>query len=297
MREKWVFQNYEGMVKEVLEWSKTFNSDFDIVIGIPRSGLIIASIFATKFGKPLSTPDVFINEQKYWFSGVGNSSNKPELEGHKISIRKVLLIDDSMTRWEFENSIMGKNYKMIHEKYPELEIITASLYVTKRTKTFPNLYYKEIPDCANNPHRFEWNLMHGKIGIAATDMDGVLCEKCPAGVDENEPRYLEWLTKARPYLIPCYEIDYIITSRLEKYRPQTEQWLKDHKVRYGQLIMWNLPEKSMRTNHAEYKCKTLRSLGVDIFHYWEDEKWQAEQIHRDTGIIVICFDTMEFLSD
>ena len=66
--------------------------------------------------------------------------------------------------------------------------------------------------------------MHRKIGayaesdILAVDMDGVLCGRSASRADCDEAWYLEWLDSANPYLIPGFEIDFIVTCRLEKYR-------------------------------------------------------------------------------
>jgi len=54
------------------EWAKFFLNTFDIVIGIPRSGLLIANILSLKLGKPLSTPDLFCRDE-FWTSRVGRS--------------------------------------------------------------------------------------------------------------------------------------------------------------------------------------------------------------------------------
>jgi hypothetical protein len=59
--------------------------------------------------------------------------------------------------------------------------------------------------------------MHYKFGMVGFDLDGVLCEACSN--DKNDA-CLKFLSTARLYLIPEYESDYIITSRLEKYRPR-----------------------------------------------------------------------------
>ena len=52
-----------------------------------------------------------------------------------------------------------------------------------------------------------------------------------------------------------YEINTIVTSRLEKYREPTEKWLKDHGVKYKQLIMLDLPSAEERRKQG---CHDIR---------------------------------------
>ena len=47
-----------------------------------------------------------------------------------------------------------------------------------------------------------------KIGF---DMDGVLCEDCSYENVIDEEKYTKFLREAKPYLIPHYKVDYIIT--------------------------------------------------------------------------------------
>ena len=51
--------SYEQAAAYTKLLTKEIPNEFDLVIGVPRSGLFIASIIATKFARPLSTPDLF----------------------------------------------------------------------------------------------------------------------------------------------------------------------------------------------------------------------------------------------
>lgn len=46
--------------------------------------------------------------------------------------------------------------------------------------------------------------------------------------------------------LPSHPIKALVTSRLEKYRPETEEWLRRHGVVYEQLIMLDLPSAAER---------------------------------------------------
>lgn len=47
-------------VTSTLKWAEIIPRDFDVIIGVPRSGLLFANVLASKLGLPLSTPDNYV---------------------------------------------------------------------------------------------------------------------------------------------------------------------------------------------------------------------------------------------
>jgi len=255
------------------DWIKSFPETYDLIVGIPRSGLLVANIIALKLGKPLTTPELLIQD-KNWMSKCIKSNKK---------IKHVLLVDDSITG----GKTMIKYLKLIKSHNKNLKITTAALIATKESKSQVDLNYKVI----YHPRLFEWNLLHSPKGIIATDLDGVLCENCPEGTDSNEEKYLVWIKTAKPYLIPAFEIDTIISCRLEKYRVETEHWLKKNKVKYKKLVLWNLLSKQERMGkNAKYKISELLRVKPDMF--FESSKIEAARIWMMTTIPTLCVDEM-----
>jgi hypothetical protein len=206
-----------------VDWAKKLPY-FDVYIGIPRKGLAIASIIATLKGRPLSTPENFVNGQ-VWFH--------PECKLDFSDITRVLLVEDS--------SVYGKHItiakEMIREKYPNMTIKTSCLIVGDKTGCKNFDYYYMV---TSGLTMLEGSLLtsHGwSFSPLATDIDGVLCEDCPANIISGTPEYLEWIKNVKPLLLPNFEILAIITSRLNVYRDVTEQWLKDNGVKYKHVYM------------------------------------------------------------
>jgi orotate phosphoribosyltransferase len=269
-----------------LEWIKTFPSRYDLVVGVPRSGMFVASLIALKLGKGLATPEL-LRDGQYWHSS--QVDNRVELDDDC----HVLLVDDSV----HSGKSMSKAVETIRSVNPNVTITRASLIIREDAESKVDLFHKIVEP----PRVFEWNILHRKIasqfygGVLAVDMDGVLCADCPPGVDDDEKLYLEWLPDARPYLIPAFEIDAIVTSRLEKYRPQTEEWLSRHKVRYKELFMWDIPSKADRKGQfARHKVDTLLRVKPDMF--WESTWSQSQKIWDETRIPTLCIDEMTLLS-
>lgn len=268
------------------EWIKTLPRRYDLIIGVPRSGMFIASLVALKLGKGLTTPDL-LQQGKYWHSQQVNEELALDGTNH------VLIVDDAVD----SGQSMARAVDTIRAVNSEIEISRASLIVRNESKNKVDLYYKVIAP----PRAYEWNILHRKVashfgeGHLAVDLDGVLCANCPAAIDGDEPAYLEWLQNARPYLIPAFEIDDIVTCRLEKYRRQTEEWLKTHDVRYKKLHMWDVPEKSDRQGRfASHKIDKLLLIKPDM--YWESNWEQSQKIWNEIHLPTLCIDNMTLLS-
>ena len=269
-----------------LEWIQTLPRRYDLIVGVPRSGMFVASLMALKLGKGLTTPDL-LQQGKYWHSG--QVKEKLALDG----TNHVLIVDDSMD----SGRSMARAVDAIRAVNDEIEISRACLVIREEVRNKVDLYHKIIAP----PRTFEWNILHRKIsshfghGRLAVDMDGVLCADCPAGSDDDEQVYLDWLSNARPYLIPAFEIDAIVTCRLEKYRQQTEEWLRKQNVRYKELHMWDVPSKSYRRGRfARHKVDKLLHIKPDMF--WESNWDQSRTIWNETRIPTLCIEEMTLLS-
>lgn len=280
------FVNVDEASIWTLEWIQSFPHRYDLIVGVPRSGMFIASLIALKLGRPLTTPDLF-QQGKFWQSQ--EIKQKPDMD----KSNRILLVDDSID----SGRSMERAVDAIRTVNSEVEISRACLIVTEATKSSVELYHKVITP----PRTFEWNILHRKVashlprGCLAVDLDGVLCANAPSGTDVDEKAYLEWLANAMPYLIPTFEIDAIITCRLEKYRVQTEEWLEKHGVRYRELLMWDLPSKDERRGRfARHKINELLRIKPDMF--WESTWEQSQSIWKETHIPTLCVDRMELLS-
>ena len=267
------FVTVDELVIWTTEWLKSFQDRYDIIVGIPRSGLLVANIIGLKLGIPVTTPELFINNI-YW---------KSNLIPEKEEYTNILLIDDSI----FSGKSIEDNMRILNQSRKSIVITKAALMVTNESKSLVDLHYKIVP----YPRLFEWNLLHASKGKLASDMDGVICEKCPPGVDCDEELYINWIGNAKPYLIPAFEIALIVSNRLEKYRADTEKWLTRHGVRYKELVLWNLQSKQERNGkYAQHKIDVILQYKPDMV--WESSFHESKQIFRITKIPTLCVDEM-----
>jgi len=257
---------------------KLSSCEIDVVIGIPRSGLMVASLVALKLGKPLSTPDTFI-EGKVWRSKKIDGKEKPV---------NVLLIEDVV----HQGRALAESLEALKQYQASLKITKAALLVYSQTKHLVDIYEEVI----GTHTMLEWAFLHHRLSLnTAFDLEGVLCEKVPEGCDDHEEKYARWIKDAKAYLIPVYEVDCIVSSRLEKYRPETEAWLKKNGVKYKELILWDVPSNKDRKNlFSKYKIDILTRLQPKL--YIESSNEVSKDIWQATKIPVLCADEMMMYS-
>jgi uncharacterized HAD superfamily protein len=149
------------------------------------------------------------------------------------------------------------------------------------------------------PRYFQWNILnHTSLEKACFDIDGVLCADPNEEQNDDGPIYRDFVLNAPPLFIPGSKIGTIVTSRLEKYRPETEQWLAANKIKYDKLVMLDLPNKEARmkaNSHATHKANTYKSAGYILFV--ESALYQALEINRITKKPVLCTENFEMIFD
>lgn len=241
------------------------------VVAIPRSGMIPASIIATTLDIPLG---YLVDGKIVWLQ-----SGSRAMSGGKGPIA---VVDDTV--WA-GRAMWGARRQLQH-----VSCFYAAVYATPHRKHLVDAYVAEDLGC-----HWEWNWFNNGSILAmgiATDMDGILCQN-PRVPDADDGQVLEdyrqWLVAAPPrWLIRSHAARVIVTGRLERFRPETEDWLRRHRVRYEKLVMCRADAASRRGDVAEMKAVEYSLSGASFFV--ESERDQAERIHQLTGKCVICPD-------
>lgn len=142
------------------------------------------------------------------------------------------------------------------------------------------------------PRVFEWNLMHSEmLEHCCVDIDGVLCGDPTQVQNDDADNYIDFLRSAQQITFPTMPIGHLVTSRLEKYRAETEKWLKVSGIVYRKLHMLNLPDAATRRQlncHAKFKAEIYRGeIGGMLFI--ESEPTQAAEIALLSGKLTLSF--------
>lgn len=245
------------------------------VIGIPRSGMIPASQIAMRYNLPLADLHSFLNTSGRFY---------PSRDGQQYSDRSesngILLVDDSS--WSGNSLATALTELSIHPILKSILVETATIYGNPESSQY---CYRQV----SAPRIFEWNwTRNAYLQETMLDLDGVFCYDPDPSQTRNREYYEGWLPDAIPRHLPTQKVRAIVSSRLEKYRRQTEAWLKQWKVEYQELCLLDCTEEERHEGnlHAEHKVAWYSNSNSQLFI--ESDLAQAEHIYGRVGKSVLC---------
>lgn len=243
--------------------------------------MLVASMISLARNIPLTDIDSFAEERAF---ERGKTRLPDGEEAVPTSIRHALIVDDSSMSG---GSLAEARAKLTHQPFGARQSFAVA-YGNPSSKAEIDFVFDYVP----HPRVFEWNVLHHPVlANSCVDIDGVLCmDPCEAENDDG-PAYLEFLERAAPLHRPKLEIHTLVTNRLEKYRPQTEAWLRRHGVQYRRLVMLDLPDQAARRQmrpFGGFKAEVFRRSGASFFI--ESDAGQARQIARLSGKPVLSIE-------
>ncbi len=255
-------------------------TDVDLIVGVPRSGMLAATMLATHLNLPLTDVQGYL-ENRIMDGGI-YFQEKVEHRSRQ-GYRKALIVDDSI--------LSGREMAHIRELIESAGLTEKTLF----SAVFCNSGTEKIVDLAFSPcpvpHVFEWHLARSYIlPDSCVDIDGVLCIDPTKSQDDDGEKYHEFLRTALPLLRTKLRIGTLVTSRLEKYRSVTQEWLAAHDVEYDNLIMMQydtLAEREADQTQASFKANAYIATEADLFIESSDPL--AAKIARLSGKKVLCF--------
>ena len=276
------YRNITDLNNIILKRLSILPRDFDLIVGIPRSGMLPANLLALYLNKPYTDIHSFLNGHIY---KAGARSQFFDIKDFK----KILVVDDSIA----SGDAMEKCKESLKDVKNNFSISYCAIYVIPGKEKIVDYYFEVVP----LPRYFQWNILnHTTLEKACFDIDGVLCVDPTDEQNDDGEKYLDFILHAPPLFIPGSKIGTIVTSRLEKYRKETEIWLEANHVKYNQLVMLDLPNKEARikaNSHAEHKAKTYFSSYYVLFV--ESSLSQAIEINMITKKPVLCTENFEMI--
>lgn len=262
-------------------------SDLDLVVGVPRSGLLAANLLSLAANIPMTDLDGFLAGRVL---SSGFTKLGPAIRRSVADMRKILVIDDSINMGA---AMRDARARIGSSKGTAAQLIFAAVYGSRRVHSEVDLVFEVVPQ----PRMFQWNFMHHiLLERSCVDIDGVLCADPTLEENDDGPAYERFLNTARPLQRPSRRIGCLVTSRLEKYRALTQRWLTRNGIQYGRLIMLDLPskeERQRRSAHAGFKADFYRRSDTVLFI--ESEYNQAIKIATASEKPVLCTETQEMV--
>lgn len=275
------YRSFSDLSRDILTGICRLPRDLDLIVGIPRSGLMAASILSLHRNLRFCDVNGFIDNKKL-ATGSTRSASNAVVFPH--SAKNVLVLDDSV----WSGAAINKARTELNKFCGQIKFTYAAVYATKQSRNLVDHYFCELP----TPRFFEWNLFHRhELNSFCVDIDGVLCHDPSTEENDDGARYIDFLHSARPLARPTQKIGHLVTSRLEKYRPATEAWLRREGVIYDTLHMLDLPNAQERRRlgrHASFKASIYASIGDSVL-FIESESSQATEIAKRSGKPVLDF--------
>jgi len=279
------FRSYTDLHQTIKNNISKIPNDIDLIVGIPRSGLLVANLISLSMNKPLVDLEGFI-EGRTFKGGLRLSINSIE----STRIKKVLVIDDSLN----SGASLEEAKKKIQQAKLKIKIVYGAIYIKPGKESKVDIYFEHCP----LPRLFEWNIFHHDIlNRSCVDIDGILCRDPTTVENDDGKKYLDFIKNVEPKICPSFEISHLITCRLEKYRRPTVEWLNKNKIRYKKLEMMQYETKEQRiaaNNYSKYKAKKYLESNTDLFI--ESNQKQADEIFNITKKDVYSFENSKMFS-
>lgn len=262
---RWV--STADLVADAVRLAALLPPDVGGIVGIPRSGMIPASVIATHLHLPLWELD---GRGQLRQMGAGSRGGSLRRSGRLVVVDDTVYAGGAMLR--ARAALSGK------------PALFTAVYARPEASRAVDLYAVDL----YAPHLLEWNIVANGpwAGMAshpsyrkgvATDLDGILCHDHASGGPVGTPYLL-------PRAHPCR---LIVTGRHERGRGVTEEWLRRWGVRWQRLEM--LPDhEDGGSAEAIARHKAAHYAASGLGYMIESDPVQAETIHRLAGLPVIC---------
>lgn len=226
----------------------------DRVVAVPQAGMLPAAFLGLQICRPVADLD--------WF-----------LEADKPKSAHVLVVDDIYRT----GATIKSARERIAAKFPHLQLTTLAVYSQPGARGAVDI----VLEHTESDLLLEWSLFRSPImAKACLDMDGILCVDATKDQDDDGVNYRDFLINTPRHVFPRGPIHRIVTSRLEKYRAETEAWLARHGIEYRILTMLDWESEAERRRlrpQGRFKAEVFRS-DPDAILFVESDTWQAQEI-------------------
>jgi orotate phosphoribosyltransferase len=281
------YRSVADMNEDVRNLAESVPEDVDLVVGIPRSGLLAANIMCLHLNVPMTDVEGLC-EGRTLQTGRRYDDQDPATDDF-ADVDTVLVLDDSVNSG---TQMRETRNRLADHDFP-FDLEYAAVYISPGGYEYVDYWAETV----HLDRMFEWNLLHHpKLGQCCVDIDGVLCRDPTPEENDDGAAYREFLRTVEPKVAPSEPIGWLVTCRLEKYREETRAWLDEHDIRYDELVMMDHPDKETRMahgNHARYKAEVYEETGAKLFV--ESDPGQSTAIASTAGKPVYCYQTNEFL--
>ena len=278
------YRSISDLNETILRKLHLISRDIDLVVGVPRSGMLPANLLALYLNLPYTDIHSFINGFVY---KAGARRQFFDTSDYK----NILVVDDSIA----SGSALAECKENLAHLTSKFNFMYAVVYAAPGKENLVDYALETVA----TPRYFQWNIFnHSTLDKACFDIDGVLCADPTKEQNDDGPKYVSFLLNAAPLYLPGSKIGTLVTSRLEKYRTETETWLENQGITYDKLVMLDLPDMKARQKancHGSHKANEYKNSKYNLFV--ESDLKQAIEINKLTKKPVFCTENFKMIYD
>jgi adenine/guanine phosphoribosyltransferase-like PRPP-binding protein/uncharacterized HAD superfamily protein len=206
-------------------------ADVDLIVGVPRSGILPAVTIALLLNLRYADLDTFLEGR---LPGTGSTKPGTRLISDAGAARHVLVVDDSVNRGD----AMRKVRAQLERAGVTAKVTLAAIYVVPDGTNEVDLAFEVVP----LPRMFEWNAFHHVyLDRACVSFEGVLCRQPSDAERASEAQFARFLEDAVPLLRPTSRLACVLAGLPENYRPHIAAWLTRHDIAHQRLELFGPP--------------------------------------------------------
>jgi len=276
------YRSISDLNETILRKLHLISRDIDLVVGVPRSGMLPANLLGLYLNLPYTDIHSFINGFVY-------KAGARRQFFDSLDYKNILVVDDSIA----SGSALAECKENLSHLTSKFNFKYAVVYATPGKQNLVDYALETVA----TPRYFQWNIFnHSTLDKACFDIDGVLCADPTKEQNDDGPEYVSFLLNAVPLYLPGSKIGTLVTSRLEKYRVETETWLENHRIKYDRLVMLDLPNMKARQKancHGIHKANEYKKSKYNLFV--ESDLKQAIKINKLTKKPVFCTENFKMI--
>ena len=256
-------------------------SDVDLIVGVPRSGILPAITLALLLNLRFADFDSLCEGR---LQGAGSTKPGTRLIANLSEARHVLVVDDSLNR--------GYAMREVREKLARAGVTArvslAAIYVVPDGVEEVDIAFEVLP----LPRIFEWNFFHHTyLSRACISVEGVLCPVPSEAERQSATGYAAFLETAPALCRPTQTAACLLSTQPESCRPALEAWLARHGIGCERLVMLDCAGQPAA---AEIKGRFYREAREMLLV--EEDPAQSAAIAQIAGKPVFCTDLQEMVS-
>lgn len=258
------FRSIDTMNRAILKGLHKVPRDVDLVVGIPRSGLLAGNMAALYLNRPL-TDLKGLTERR--LLGKGKRVIRNLSDNIFEDARKILIFDDCIS----QGTEIKKAKAIVDKAGFGDRAVYGVVYSFPENPGLVDVVMEIVP----RPACFQWSCMYTReLNYWAVDLDGLIVVP-GTGVEDARPRFL-----------PTESIGWLVTDRPESQRAATEAWLRRHDVAFENLLM--RPDGATPEQAAAHKADAYRDGEAILF--LSADPAVASGVADATGRPALCVD-------